>query len=72
MSITLNEQQMNLLKEYLAADAEFQKANANYNTTDIMSDAHTPALNRFRQAFVSRDLAANVPRPLKIDTLKGC
>jgi hypothetical protein len=60
MNITLNEQQMKLVREYMEADAEFRTANAIYNTTDIMSDEFKQAGNRYRQAFVSRDRTANI------------
>lgn len=59
-NITLNDQQMELLKEYKAACENYRKANETYNTTDIMSDGFNLAKNRYGQAFADRNRAASI------------
>jgi hypothetical protein len=59
-NITLNDEQMELLKEYKAACENFRKANETYNNTDVMSDGFNLAKNRYGQAFADRNRAASI------------
>ena len=59
-SITLNEQQMNLLREYREKDAEFLAAKAAMDGADFMSKAFDRASNEFSRTNHNRMQAAAV------------
>ena len=60
MSITLNEQQMNLLREYHERDVEFQAAKAAMDGTNFMSKDFDRAANEFSRTNHNRINAASV------------
>ena len=60
MRITLNEQQMNLLKEYHERDVEFQAAKAAMEGADFMSKDFDRAANEFSRTNHNRINAASV------------
>jgi hypothetical protein len=59
-TITLKEQQMNLLGEYQKADAEFQAAKAAMDGADFMSKDFDRASNEFSRTNHNRMNAAAV------------
>jgi hypothetical protein len=59
-SITLNEQQMNLLREYLETDAKFQAAKAAMDGADFMSKDFDRAANDYSRTLNNRMNAASV------------
>jgi len=60
MSITLNEQQMNLLREYQEKDAEFEAAKTAMAGADFMSKDFDRAANEFSRTNHNRMNAAAV------------
>ena len=60
MSITLNEQQMNLLREYHEKDVEFQAAGTAMAGADFMSKDFDRAANEFGRTNHNRINAASV------------
>ena len=59
-TITLNEQQMNLLREYQKNDVEFQAAKVAMDGTDFMSKDFDRAANEFSRTNHNRINAASV------------
>lgn len=57
-TITLNDTQMSLLKEYHAKDVEFQAAKKKVDATDFMDDDYMTVSNDYGRKYHNRMLAA--------------
>ena len=70
-TITLNETQMKLLREYAQADAAYQAAHVDFDKIDIMSPDFKRASNLNAQTYNDRARAAAVFAASVVVDLKG-